>query len=115
ASGSVASAKREREEEAAGPAITPSSAQTVVRRSPSDLSLTNHVDRLVPAAPAEFAGPLHSCNDLRIGRIPIDIDNPRSGMAGRTQCFLKKRLAAAASRFALRRKSIVAPVESTAR
>jgi hypothetical protein len=34
---------------------------------------------------------------------------------GECNAFCRKRLAATASRFALRRKSIVAPVESTAR
>jgi len=52
---------------------------------------------------------------LRVRRIPVYVDYPRSRMTRRTQSFLKKVLATTASRFALRKKSMVAPVESTAR
>ena len=51
----------------------------------------------------------------RISSVLVGVDDPRSGMVLPTQALVRKRSAAAASRLAERRKSIVAPVESTAR
>src|SRR5580692_5022424 len=54
-------------------------------------------------------------NGWRISSVLVGIDDPRRGMVLPAQGFGQKALAAAASRLAERRNSIVAPVESTAR
>jgi hypothetical protein len=51
----------------------------------------------------------------RIRGVAVGVDHPRSGMVRSAQRFCEKRLAAVASCLAERRKSRVAPVESTAR
>ena len=51
----------------------------------------------------------------RISSVLVGVDDPRRGMVLTTKALVRKRSAAAASRLAERRKSIVAPVESTAR
>ena len=51
----------------------------------------------------------------RISSVLVGVDDPRRGMVLPAQGLVRKRSAAAASRLAERRKSIVAPVESTAR
>src|SRR5580700_10457932 len=51
----------------------------------------------------------------RISSVLVGIDYPRREMVLPAQGFVRKRSAATASRLAERRKSIVAPVESTAR
>ena len=51
----------------------------------------------------------------RISSVLVGIDYPRREMVLPAQGFCQKGLAATASRLAERRKSIVAPVESTAR
>jgi hypothetical protein len=54
-------------------------------------------------------------NGGRISGVLVGIDDPRRRMVLTAQGFGQKRSAAAASRLAERRKSIVAPLESTAR
>jgi hypothetical protein len=51
----------------------------------------------------------------RISSVLVGVDDPRRGMVLPPKALVRKRSAAAASRLAERRKSIVAPVESTAR
>jgi hypothetical protein len=51
----------------------------------------------------------------RISWILIDIDDPGIGLPDERNTLRKNRLAAAASRLAVSRKSIVCPTESTAR
>ena len=51
----------------------------------------------------------------RISSVLVGLDDPRRGMILPPKALVRKRSAAAASRLAERRKSIVAPVESTAR
>ena len=51
----------------------------------------------------------------RISSVLVGVDDPRRGMVLPAQGFGRKASAAAESRLAERRKSIVAPVESTAR
>jgi hypothetical protein len=51
----------------------------------------------------------------RIGRVLIHVDDPRNGIEGELNTFSKNRLAAAVSPFAVSRKSMACPVESTAR
>jgi hypothetical protein len=81
--------------------------------------LFNHVveitNGMAAATPTELSGLLQLGNDLGIRRISIHVDDARSVMPGERNALCRKRLAAAASRFALRRKSMVAPLESTAR
>ena len=48
-------------------------------------------------------------------QVAVNIEYPRRGWPGARKVFWKRRLAAAASRWAESGKSIVAPVESTAR
>jgi hypothetical protein len=42
------------------------------------------------ATPTEFAGPLQLRNDRRVRRVPVHVDDPRSGVTGSPQCSLKE-------------------------
>ena len=54
-------------------------------------------------------------NRRRTTGVLVGVDDPRRGWFAPLRALARKRSAAAASRLADRRKSIVAPVESTAR
>jgi hypothetical protein len=69
----------------------------------------------VLAIVGQIACGLEPGNGGRISGVLVGIDDPRRRMVLTAQGFGQKRSAAAASRLAERRKSIVAPLESTAR
>jgi len=67
------------------------------------------------ATTTEFAFLLQFRHDVGISGIAVHVYDPGARVTGRSQGLLEKRLAAAASRRAVNRKSIVAPAESMAR
>ena len=85
-----------------GPVILFQDVIKILHRSMSTLLFQN-------AAGFEF-------NDgWRISSVLVGVDDPRRGIVLPAKALVRKRSAAAASRLAERRKSIVAPLESTAR
>ena len=72
-------------------------------------------DRSAAAPTPQLAGFFQFRDHLGIGWVPVHIDHSRRGRPGDRKAFCKNRFAASASRLADSRKSIVAPVESTAR
>src|SRR6202030_3246615 len=69
----------------------------------------------VLAVVGQIACGLEHGNGGRISGVLVGVDDPRCRMFSPPKALARKRSAAAASRLAERRKSIVAPLESTAR